>query len=93
VGQSRQAIRCLVAGRVQGVFYRACTAEQATRLAVDGWVRNLADGRVEVVAAGPLEALTALGSWLWQGPPAARVDSVQIEEWTSDVARGFSAEG
>lgn len=85
-----QAIRCIVVGRVQGVYYRGATAEQAQRLNVDGWVKNLADGRVEVVAAGEPEAVAALARWLWQGPPAARVDAVHVEEWTSGVPRGFS---
>lgn len=85
-----RAIRCLVGGRVQGVFYRAAAAEQAQRLGLDGWVKNLADGRVEVVVSGPPEAVAALARWLWQGPPAARVDSVHIDEWTSEVPRGFN---
>ena len=82
----------MVAGRVQGVYYRAATAEQAARLALDGWVRNCADGRVEAVAAGPVESLAELASWLWTGPPAARVDSVLVEEWTEDVPAGFSVQ-
>ena len=85
-----QAIRCIVGGRVQGVYYRAATAEQAQRLNVDGWVKNLADGRVEVVAAGEADAVAELARWLWQGPPAARVDAVHVEEWTSSVPRGFN---
>jgi acylphosphatase len=89
---SRQSIRCVVAGRVQGVYYRGATAEQAERLQLDGWVKNLADGRVEVVAAGEPTAVAELSSWLWRGPPAARVDAVQIEEWTGDVPRGFTVE-
>jgi len=87
---SRHAIRCVVVGRVQGVYYRGATAEQAERLQLDGWVKNLADGRVEVVVAGELTAVAALASWLWQGPPAARVDAVQVEEWTSSVLSGFA---
>jgi len=87
---SRQAIRCLVAGRVQGVYYRGATVEQAARLQLEGWVKNLADGRVEVVAAGERTAVAALTSWLWQGPPAARVDAVHLEEWTGNVPRGFT---
>lgn len=86
----RQAIRCVVAGRVQGVYYRAATAEQAQRLQLDGWVKNLADGRVEVVAAGEAEAIAALASWLWSGPPAACVSAVQVEEWTESVPQGFA---
>jgi acylphosphatase len=87
---SRQAIRCLVAGRVQGVYYRGATAEQAERLQLDGWVKNLADGRVELVAAGEPAAVAALASWLWQGPPAARVAAVHVEEWTGSVPPGFT---
>jgi acylphosphatase len=82
----------LVAGRVQGVYYRASTVEQAGRLGIDGWVRNLPDGRVEVVAAGERAALAELASGLWAGPPAARVERVQIEEWTGDVPSGFAAQ-
>jgi acylphosphatase len=87
---SRQAVRCLVAGRVQGVYYRAATADEAARLSLDGWVKNLADGRVEVVAAGEPESIAALARWLWKGPPAARVDAVCVEEWTGSVPRGFA---
>jgi acylphosphatase len=87
---SEQAIRYVVAGRVQGVYYRAAAAERANELAVHGWVRNLPDGRVEAVAAGTVEALTEFAAWLWTGPPAARVDSVQIEEWSGAVPGGFA---
>jgi acylphosphatase len=89
----RRAIRCVVAGRVQGVYYRAATAERAAELGIGGWVKNLSDGRVEVVAAGPLEALTDFAAWLWQGPPAAHVASVQVEEWTEAVADRFDVRG
>ena len=85
----RQAVRCLIAGRVQGVYYRAATADEGVRLALQGWVKNLADGRVEVVAAGEPSAIAALVRWLWKGPPAARVDAVHIEEWTGSVPNGF----
>ena len=90
MSDGNQAIRCLVTGRVQGVFYRSATADEARRLQLDGWVKNLPDGRVEVVVAGEPAAVAALARWLWQGPPPARVDSVQLEEWTSDVPRGFA---
>jgi acylphosphatase len=81
----------LIAGRVQGVFYRAATVEQAHKLELDGWVKNLPDGRVEVVAAGAPAAVAALASWLWEGPPAARVDAVHLEEWLASVPAGFVA--
>lgn len=86
-----RAIRCLVRGRVQGVYYRAATVERAVALGLRGWVKNLPDGRVEVVVAGPTVALGGLTEWLWQGPPAARVDGVQVEEWNGVVPDGFTA--
>lgn len=85
-----RAVRCVVAGRVQGVYYRAATAERAQSLQLDGWVKNLSDGRVEVVAAGAPGAIAALAGWLWQGPPAARVESVYLEEWLDAVPAGFA---
>lgn len=68
--------RFTVRGRVQGVYFRQSTADEATRLGVEGWVRNCADGSVEGVAAGPAEALERLREWLCHGPPAARVDDL-----------------
>jgi acylphosphatase len=73
------ARRCLVAGRVQGVFYRASTRARAESLGVTGYARNLADGRVEVLACGEHAAVQALCDWLWDGPPAADVASVEVE--------------
>ncbi|HEU4517321.1 MAG TPA: acylphosphatase [Steroidobacteraceae bacterium] len=67
-------------GRVQGVWFRASTAEQATALGLRGRAENLPDGSVLVHAAGTTEALAALVAWLHQGPPMARVDSVDVED-------------
>lgn len=75
---------------MQGVSYRAATVERAQSLQLDGWVKNRADGRVEVVAAGTPAAIATLASWLWQGPPAARVESVYLEEWLDTVPAGFA---
>lgn len=72
-------LRCLVSGRVQGVYYRASTQRRAEALGLTGWVRNLPDGRVELVAMGPERALEELREWLWQGPPQARVAEVRCE--------------
>ena len=72
------------------MYYRSATAAEAQRLGLDGWVRNLADGRVEVVAAGARVGVTTLTGWLWKGPPAARVDSVLLEQWTENVPKGFA---
>lgn len=72
--------RCLVSGKVQGVFYRASTAEQANRLGVTGYAKNLSDGRVEVLACGETLAVEQLVAWLRQGPPMAKVTDVDVEE-------------
>lgn len=81
--------RFLVIGRVQGVFFRASTREQALRLGVSGHARNLADGRVEVLASGSDAALDALERWLHEGPPAARVAEVRREPMPEQALRGF----
>lgn len=70
---------CFVSGRVQGVFFRASTCEQAQRLGLRGWVCNLSDGRVEVLAGGPDAAVLELCEWLRHGPPMARVSEVRID--------------
>ncbi|HEV8333217.1 MAG TPA: acylphosphatase [Steroidobacteraceae bacterium] len=74
------ARRCYVSGRVQGVFYRASTRERAQQLGCRGYARNLADGRVEVLAVGEPAAVDALVEWLWRGPPAAHVLDVQCAD-------------
>jgi acylphosphatase len=83
--------RCLVAGRVQGVFYRASTRARAEALGVTGHARNLSDGRVEVLACGPAGAVQALCDWLWEGPPAAQVTAVDCETLPPDEAHGRPA--
>jgi acylphosphatase len=57
---------------------------------VRGWVKNLPDRRVEVVAAGDAHAISTLTRWLWQGPPRARVVSVTVEEWSGKTPDDFS---
>lgn len=83
------AARFLVSGKVQGVFFRASTREQALRLGLHGQALNLPDGDVEVIAQGEAEALQALARWLRQGPPMAQVREVRRSEWKGAVAAGF----
>jgi acylphosphatase len=69
--------RFIVSGKVQGVFFRASTAREATRLGIRGHALNLPDGRVEVLAIGSPGAVDELRRWLHRGPPAARVTQVE----------------
>lgn len=66
-------------GRVQGVFFRASTMDQAMRLGLKGWVRNCPDGSVEVVAEGERKKINDLVGWCRQGPPGARVHNVAVQ--------------
>ncbi|MCY1271410.1 Acylphosphatase [compost metagenome] len=78
-----------VSGKVQGVGFRQHTVEQAERLDLDGWVRNLDDGRVEVLFEGEEEAVDALAEWLGHGPKSARVKAVEFEEQPVQGITGF----
>lgn len=79
-------LHALVRGRVQGVGFRATTADEARRLSLAGWVRNRADGSVEVLAEGSAEALEALESFLRTGPRTAHVSSLQVDRGTAQGA-------
>ena len=73
------ARRVRVSGRVQGVYFRASTAERAIALSLRGFAANCADGTVLVLAAGEPAALAELITWLHRGPAMARVESVEVE--------------
>ena len=77
-------IRCTISGMVQGVWYRSSTQEQAQQLNITGYARNLADGRVEVLACGGETALAELKAWCWQGPRLAEGTDVQCETVSVD---------
>ncbi|MFP7753570.1 acylphosphatase [Thermodesulfobacteriota bacterium B35] len=77
---ARKRIHAIVHGRVQGVFFRDYTQRQAEMLGLDGWVRNLPDGTVEVVFEGEADRVDAMCAWLEQGSPLSRVSRVLCEE-------------
>lgn len=72
----KQRIHLRITGRVQGVSYRAYALRKATELGLGGWVRNVTDGTVELVAEGNPEPLGALLDWCWQGSPWAQVQAI-----------------
>ena len=76
----KKTMHCFVSGRVQGVCFRMETREQAQFFGITGWVRNLPDGRVEVLASGAETQLKQLHDWLKQGPDMARVTDLKTEE-------------
>lgn len=78
-----------VTGRVQGVFFRQSTADQARLLGLTGWVANQDDGSVKIDAQGPVEKLESLILWCRKGPPSAKVDDVQME-WIEQLNSEFS---
>lgn len=80
------AARFLVSGKVQGVWFRASTRDEALRLGLRGCARNLDDGRVEVVAVGADDAVDQLARWLNHGPPLARVELVERHAADEDAA-------
>jgi acylphosphatase len=88
-GADRVRARVFVAGRVQGVGFRATTRRTAREHGVDGWVRNLDDGRVEAVFEGPPDDVAALVAFCEDGPRAARVDDVTEEREPLRGAEGF----
>ena len=72
-----KTIHCFVSGRVQGVCFRMSTEQQAKILGLTGWVRNLSDGRVEVMASGESALIDDLQAWLSHGPTMAKVLNVE----------------
>lgn len=88
----KRCIRCLISGRVQGVWFRASTREQAESLGLSGYARNLRDGRVEVLACGEAEAVEKLRRWLGEGPPMAQVVERSCESVPGPGPVGFSVD-
>jgi len=82
-------VKCIVKGRVQGVFYRAFTQDKAQQLHLKGHAYNMNNGDVEVVVCGKEDKVKQLQEWLWKGPDYAVVESVDCEVIEGDVEGGF----
>ena len=89
-GGERVRAHVFVSGTVQGVYYRANTRDAARERGVDGWVRNLDDGRVEAVFEGPRAAVEDLVGWCHTGSPAATVEGVDAEYGDPEGEEGFA---
>ncbi|PSQ15687.1 acylphosphatase [Halobacteriales archaeon QS_8_69_26] len=85
----RTQAHVFVSGKVQGVYFRATTRDTASEKGVDGWVRNLRDGRVEAVFEGPEDDVAAMVEFCHEGSPAARVDDVEVEYGDPEGHEGF----
>ncbi|MDR5865759.1 acylphosphatase [Halomonas koreensis] len=83
-------VKALVTGKVQGVWFRRATQEQALQAGLTGYAINRVDGRVEVLLCGPREAVRDVGQWLWKGPPGARVTHVEMEVVEVHEPDGFT---
>jgi acylphosphatase len=81
--------RVVVHGRVQGVFFRGSTQDEARRAGIDGWVRNRPDGAVEAVFEGEADAVEQLVSYCHSGPPWARVTHIEVIEEAPQGERDF----
>ncbi len=88
---ARIAIRLIITGLVQGVGFRWWARDQARRLGLDGWVRNRADGAVELIAAGPPQSVEPLAAACQKGPSAATVVSVERSQAIDPGPVGFAA--
>lgn len=89
---SMSACNLIITGFVQGVFFRAETKKKADELGVTGWVRNNADGSVEIHAEGPEDQLEKLKLWCERGPDRARVDHVEVREAQDIGATSFATD-
>jgi acylphosphatase len=85
----RTRAHVFVSGTVQGVYYRATTRDTARERGVDGWVKNLDDGRVEAVFEGDEDAVEGMVEWCHTGSPQARVDDVAVEYEPPEGLDGF----
>jgi acylphosphatase len=85
-------MHCLISGRVQGVFFRAKAKQQAAALGLHGYARNLPDGRVDVLACGPAQALAEFKTWLHRGSERAEVHAVECDQLAFEIGDEFAIE-
>ena len=84
-----KTVRLIIKGKVQGVFYRATAKDVADLIGIKGWVKNLPDDNVEIIATAAEDVLQKFIAWCKQGPPKAKVDEVIVEELNPEEFKGF----
>lgn len=89
MSQDEKSVLARIEGRVQGVWYRGWTVQEAQSRGLSGWVRNRSDGSVEALVSGPRAAVDDFLGALWRGPPAAMVTRVAVESASAPGHRGF----
>ncbi len=87
--EGHKAVRVRITGRVQGVWYRGWTIDEARTRSLDGWVRNRADGSVEAIFVGPIDLVDEMVEACREGPPAAEVADVEVTQAMGLVVSGF----
>lgn len=86
---SLRTVHLRITGLVQGVSYRASARDEALRLSLRGWVRNLSNGDVEALATGPSDAIERFVEWCRRGPAEARVEGVEVSDAAPGELTGF----
>ena len=81
----KKTVHVYVEGKVQGVWFRASTKQEAERLGLTGWVRNMRDGRVEAMMEGRSEKVDEMIKWCHSGPPLSSVNKVTVEELNDPI--------
>jgi acylphosphatase len=90
LSEGHKAVRVLIYGRVQGVFFRDWTVRNASSLGLDGWVRNRSDGTVEALFVGPDELVEKMIELAHNGPPSSKVSKVECIKAIGITPRGFT---
>lgn len=88
--QGHKAVRLIISGRVQGVWYRGWTVERANELGLDGWVRNRADGDVEALVVGMESQVNQMIKQCWTGPGMADVSHIEVQQALGMTPKGFT---
>ena len=88
--EGHKAVRLIISGRVQGVWYRGWAVNQAVKLGLDGWVRNRTDGTVEALIVGPEARVDNMIKRCWDGPQSSNVSDIEVQNALGITAKGFT---